>query len=431
MKNILLILLLGCWLGASAEVWTLDQCMEYAVEHNLTVKSRKISEMTAEQSITDAKDRYLPNVSAGASQSWNMGRALTMDNTYADRNTSSFSWNAGLNLPLFSGLNTERQIAYAKANLAQITEQYEAAKEDISINVITSYLQVLYYKELLQVAHNQVALSQYELDRQTALLEAGKIPEVDMLEAKSQLASDLYSVSDTENSLTLAIIDLIQLLELHCEPADFDIAPLSDDQALIVPADEAYKLALQYNHTIAAARKGIIASEKNISLAKTGYIPTLSFNAGVGSNYYKTSGYANESFGDQMNHNLSYYFGFSLNIPIFDAFSTRNSVRRAKLSKLSSELELDQAEQQLYRTIQQAYHQAVGAQEKLTSSTVAEEAALAAFEAMQEKYNIGRATPTEYEQSKTKALRCTAERIQANYELILRSRLLQYYSQPH
>ncbi len=431
MKNTLLILFLFCCLSVSADTWSLDQCIDYAIEHNLTVKQQKINEMTAQQSITDAKDRYLPNASASASQSWNMGRALTMDNTYADRNTSSFSWNAGLSLPIFSGLNTERQLAYAKANLAQITEQYQAAKEDISINVITAYLQVLYYKELLEVSKNQVELSQYELTRQTALLEAGKIPEVDMLEAKSQLASDQYSVTDTQNSLTLAVIDLIQLLELHCEPADFDIAPLTDEQANIIPAEEAYNLALQYNHTIAAARKGIIASDKNISLARTGYIPTLSFNAGVGSNYYKTSGYSNESFGDQMDHNLSYYFGFSLNVPIFDAFSTRNSVRRAKINKISAELELDQAEQQLYRNIQQAYHQAVGAQEKLTSSLVAEESASAAFTAMQEKYNIGRATPTEYEQSKTKALRCTAERIQANYELILRSRLLQYYSQPH
>ncbi len=417
--------------AAQAQSWSLEDCINYATENNLTVKSQLLSRMSAEQSITDARSRYLPQISAGASQNWSIGRGLTAENTYANQNTSSFSWNGGLSLPLFSGLSTERQIAYAKANLQQITEQYEAAKEDISINVITAYLQVLYCEEMVEVANNQVALSQYEYTRQQALLEAGKIPEVDLLEAKSQLANDQYSVVQCANDLTLAKIDLIQLLQLRVEASEFDVKPLSEAEALIVEPGEAYALALQYNHSIAAARKGIIASDKNISLAKAGYLPTLSFTTGIGSTYYTLSGMKSESFGRQMDHNLSTSFGFSLNVPIFDAFSTRNSVRRAKIDKLNAELNLDQAEQQLYRSIQQAYYQAVGAQEKKASSMVAEESALAAFESMQEKYNIGRATPTEYEQSKNTALRCTAERIQAQYELILRSRLLQYYTTPH
>lgn len=417
--------------SAQAETWSLDSCISYAVEHNLTVKQRQLSMLTAEQSITDAKSRYLPNVSANASQSWNIGRGLTAENTYANRNTSSFNWGANLNMPIFSGLSTERQVAYAKANLLQITEQYEAAKEDISINVIASYLQVLYSRELHQVALQQVELSDYELSRQQALLEAGKIPEIDMLEAKSQLASDQLNVTQTLNDWIMARVDLAQLLRLDVAIEDFDVAPLADNPDMIISADEAYSLALQYNHSISAARRGIEASDRNLSLAKTGYIPTLSFNAGVGSTYYKVSGFSNEGFGDQMRHNYSTMLGFSLNIPIFDAFGTRNSVRRAKIEQLNSQLQLEDAEQQLRRTIQQAYYQAIAAQKKLESSTVAEDAALQSFDAMREKYNIGRATPTEYEQAKTKALRATADRIQANYELILRTRLLRYYSLPH
>ncbi len=414
-----------------AKTWSLDDCINYAIANNLTVKAQQLSQMSAKQSITDAKSRYLPQVSANASQSWNIGRGLTSENTYANRNTSSFGWNGGISLPLFSGLSTERQVAYAKANLQRITEQYEAAKEDISINVITSYLQVLYCYEMVQVAQNQVDLSQYEYTRQQALLEAGKIPEVDMLEAQSQLANDQYTVVQNTNQLSLAKIDLIQLLQLRVEADEFDVLPLSEAESMLMAPDEAYALALQYNHSIAAARKGILTSEKNIKLAKSGYLPTLSLNAGIGSSYYTISGMKSESFGSQMDHNLSTSFGLSLNVPIFDAFSTRNSVRRAKIEKLNAELNLDQAEQKLYREIQQAYYQAVGAHEKRESSLIAENSAQRAFEAMQEKYNIGRATPTEYEQSKNKVLRCTAERIQAQYEYILRSRLLQYYTTPH
>lgn len=430
-KYILVATLMLTSLAAEAKSWSLDDCIRYAIDNNLTVRAQRLSQMSAEQSVTDAKSRYLPQVSAGANQNWSIGRGLTAENTYANQNTSSFSWNAGLSLPIFSGLSTERQVAYAKANLQQITEQYEAAKEDISINVITAYLQVLYAEEMVDVAQNQVDLSQYEFTRRQALLEAGKIPEIDLLEAQSQLANDRYSVVQSANDLTMAKIDLIQLLQLRVEAEEFDVTPLSGDEAMIVAPDEAYRLALQYNHSIAAARKGIIVSDKSISLAKSGYLPTLSFSTGIGSTYYTLSGMKSESFGRQMDHNLSTSFGFSLNVPIFDAFSTRNSVRRAKIEKLNAELSLDQAEQKLYRDIQQAYYQAVGAQQKQESSLVAENSALRAFEAMQEKYNIGRATPSEYEQSKNTALRCTAERIQARYELILRSRLLQYYTTPH
>ncbi len=418
--------------SAFAETWSLDDCINYAVTHNLTVRSRQVSKMQAEQSITDAKSSFLPRLSAGAGQSWNLGRGLTAENTYADRNTSSFNWSASFNMPIFNGLANVRQLAYAKANLQQMVEECEAAKEDITINVISSYLQVLYSREMMEVASNQVALSEHEIERRNALLQAGKIPEVDLLEAEAQLATDKLNLTQATNDNIIARLDLLMLLQIDDKaPENFDVADLTDDDPMLISPDDAYERALQYSHSVEAARKGIITSEKNITLAKSGYIPTLSFNAGLGSSYYNLKGAKNDPFSDQMRHNYSTYFGFSLNIPIFDGFSTRNSVRRAKLQKMSAELNLDQTEQQLYRNIQAAYYQAVGASEKYASSQIAEKSTSAAFDAMREKYNLGRATATEYEQAKTKALRATAERIQANYEMILRTRLLQFYSTPH
>ncbi len=432
MKHLLLssALIVGS-MTAVAETWDLDKCINYAIEHNISVKSRQNDVASSQQSVTDAKSRYLPTLSANAGQSWNIGRGLTAENTYADRNTSNFQWGASFNLPVFSGLSTTRQVAYAKANLAAVTEQYEAAKEDISINVITAYLQVLYCKELNEVAKGQVELSEHELTRREALLEAGKIPEIDMLEAKSQLAQDELNMTQTANDIRLALVDLAQLLELD-DIERFDVVPLDAESSLLtMTPDDIFDAAMQHNHTILAARNNIIASEKNISLAKTGYIPTVNFNAGLGSSYYKISGIPNDSFGKQMKNNYSTYFGFSLNIPIFDALNTRNSVNRAKVQNINARLQYDDARQRLFKTIRQAYYQADGAQQKLKASEVAEDAANKAFEAMREKYNLGRATPTEYEQSKTKALRTTAERIQAGYELILRNRLLEFYATPH
>ncbi len=414
-----------------AEQWDLDRCISYAIDHNITVKTRRNDVESSRQNVTDAKSRYLPNVSASAGQSWNLGRGLTAENTYAERNTSNFQWGASLNLPLFSGLSTTRQVAYAKANLAAVIEQYEAAKEDITLNVITAYLQILYCMELNEVATRQVELSRYELTRRQSLLEAGKIPEIDMLEAKSQLAQDELNMVQTANDTRISTLDLAQLLELDTAEG-FEIEPVNDCHTML-PASpsEIYELALNHNHSLIAARKNIIAADKNISLAYTGYIPTLNFNAGLGSSYYKLSGMKNESFSRQMKNNYSTYFGFSLNIPIFDALSTRNSVRRAKIQRINATLQYDNARQQLFKAIQQAYYQADGAYHKYEAGKVAEESAVKAFEAMQEKYNIGRATPSEYEQSKTKALRATTERIQAGYELILRTRILEFYATPH
>jgi len=416
---------------AGARTWTLDECIDHATTNNITVRQQKVAMQNAELAVTDAKSGYLPQVSASAGQSWNLGRGLTAENTYADRNTSTFNWSGSLQVPLFNGLRTPRQVRYAKANLAQVAEQYESAKDNITIRVITAYLQVLYDKEMIETARHQVDLSLFDLSRRQALLEGGKIPEIDMLEAESQLAADSLSFVQAQNDEVLARIDLAQLLCLGEEDiAEFDIAPLSDPEAMIIPADEAYRLALQHNHSVRAARLGIDASDRNIALAKSGYLPQLSFGASIGSSYYKLSGVPNESFGDQMRHNYSTYFGFSLNIPIFDGFSTRNSVRRARVDRINAELQLDQAEQQLFHDIQQAYYQATGAERKLESSRTADRTASKAYEAMAEKYALGRATPTDYETAKNRAYRAAADLVAARYELILRSRLLAFYYQP-
>lgn len=188
---------------------------------------------------------------------------------------------------------------------------------------------------------------------------------------------------------------------------------------------------MQCNHNVIASQKGIEASEANIRLSKAGYIPTLVFNAGIGSTYYKVSGFDNESFGAQMKHNYSTYFGLSLNIPIFDGFSTRNSIRQAKVEKLNAELQLEQTTDQLQRTINEVYYQATGAYEKLQASGIADEFASKTFDATREKYNLGKATSADYEQSKTKAIQAKSDLIQASYEYLLRLRLLHFYSTPH
>lgn len=409
-----------------ARTWTLDECIAYAIEHNLTVKGRELEMKSGELEITESKNAFLPNVSASASQSFNFGRGLNSQNTYENRNTSSFQWGLSANMPLFQGLQDVRRLKYSQINLRTLLYQHEAAKDDVTLNIISAYLQVLYSQEVLATAEAQVELSDYEVGRQEALAESGKIPEVDLLAARSQLEQDRLSVINAKNDLTNSFLDLAQLMRLESID-DFDVVPLDSTDPAIPSAADVYDAAMSRNNSILASRNGVKAADAYISVARAGYIPRLSLNAGIGSSYYRLSGMSNPTFGAQMRNNYSTYFGFSLSIPIFDAFNTRNSIRRAKVQRLNAVLQLDQASTELYRTIQRAYYNATGARDKYVTSLTTEEATRVAFEAMQEKYNIGRATPNEFEQSKTNLLKNTLSRISAHYEYLLRHRILLFY----
>lgn len=401
--------------------------MSYAIDHNIDVSTRRLETLSGELDVTAAKDRFLPQLSGYASQSFNLGRALTADNTYANRNTSSFSVGAQLSLPIFQGLSAVRRLDYARSGLRAMVEQLEAAKDDVTLNVISQYLQALYSGEMLQVAKERLAISRGELQRRSALLESGKIPELDIYQARQQVASDELTVVNATNDSIMALLDLAQLLNLPSADG-FSISPLADTQLPLVSADDVFRNALQYNHSMRASALEVESAEKNTALAKTGYIPTLSLNAGLGTNYYKTSSIDNENFGQQMRHNFSQSFGFSLSVPIFDAFGTRNSVRRARLQEENARLRLDDSRARLFKAINQAYTQAVGADKKRRAADVAVEASRAAFEAMKQKYDFGRANATEFEEAKSNYTAAMAEAVQAKYESILRTRILQFYN---
>ena len=428
MKKLLLIFFLSLSLSSFADSWSLDSCISYAISHNLTVKGRELSVISGDLDITEAKDRFLPNLSAGAQQSFSFGRGLTADNMYANRNTAQFGWSVQMSLPLFQGLRNVRNLDYSKANFRQLVEQLESAKDDITLSVIAQYLQVLYCQELYAVSLEQVHLSEVELNRRQELVKAGKIPELDMLQAQAQLAQDELSSVTALNNQELALLDLVQLLELDSTEG-FSIQPLDSEMIdLPLPSPEVvYESALIDNHTIRASKLGVEVAGKYIKLAQSGYLPTLSFSAGLGSSYYKTSGFDNENFGNQMKHNFSKSLGFSLNIPIFDSFTTRNSIRKAKVQQTSAELQLREAEVQLYKTITQAHTQAVAAEKRMQSSAVAEKSTGAALKAMREKYNYGKANATEFEQAKTAYIQAVSESVQAKYESVLRRRILQFY----
>lgn len=417
-------------LSAGAESWSLEQCVAYAHEHNLTVKQSQLQLLEGEQSVVEAKDRFLPTVNASASQGWNFGRGLTSENTYANRNTSNFQWGVNLSLPLFQGLTDVRQLKYARANLKKMLYDLEAAKDNIALNIISQYLQVLYSKEVLESAKSQLGYSSYEVERQKNLVDLGKVPAADLYDAEAQCAQDRLTVVTSENDVQTSLVELANLLQLPSADG-FDILPLNEGEPIIPTADAVFGSAQMHNNSVLSSKQGIEVAERNISLAKAGYLPSLSFGSSIGSSYYKLNGMLNESFGNQMRHNFSTYVGFNLSIPVFNAFSTRNNVRRAKLQKIQAELALDQTETDLHRAIQLAYYQARGARDKYFTSKETLEKTRLSFEATKEKYGMGRSTPAEFEIAKNNLFRTQVSSIQAHYEYLLRHRILMFYQNNH
>lgn len=427
MKKTVFALLLACFSQLVSAQWTLDRCIAYALEHNLTVGQRKLDQQAARQQVVAAKDAVLPQVSAGASQNWNFGRSLNSQNIYENHNTANFGINAGLQLPLFNGLQTLRNIEYSEAWLRAAVENVEATKDDVTLNVMAQYLQVLYASEIEGVARAQAELTAEELQSRQALFDAGKIPEADMLDARSQHAQAKLELVNAANQRQLALLDLAQLLRLESLDG-FDVVALDDENPAILDAQEVYNAALGANHSIRAGELDINAALRREAVAKTGYIPRLNFQAGLSSNYYRLPGVPNDGFAAQMRHNFGQYVGFQLNIPIFDGFQTRNSLRSARIQTLSAELQQETRKDQLWKAISENYYQAIGAKEQLAAAEEASAACGATLAAVQEKYNLGRAKPVDFENAKNAFVRAMSQRAQARYQLILRARILAFYA---
>ncbi|MDR2144835.1 MAG: TolC family protein [Tannerella sp.] len=435
MKQIFIFITVILFAGQSAysqdvaKVWSLQECIVYANEHNLDIKMQAVNVDVQEVALSTSKNQRLPNLTGSASQSYNFGRSPSgYDNTYQDNNSRSTNWGLSTNVPIFTGFRINNEIAASKLDLQTVAAELDKARESMEINIVSAYLQILYSKEVLNIANQQVDLSKEQLDRIRKMYETGRASEAEIYEIEAQLANDELSAVQAVSDLRMAILSLTQLLELP-SPEDFDVGePQAEiDFMLARRPDAIFGNALVSRASIRAEELRLQSREKNILVAKSQYYPTLSFGAGYSNNYYIINGFDNISFADQLKNNRNEYFGLSLNIPIFNRFATRNNVRTAKLYKTMQELQLENTKKTLYKEIQQAYYNAVTSEEKYKAAEKAGQSAEKAFGYMEEKLNNGRATMYEYNDAKTNMTRALSNRTQAKYDFIFRKKILEFY----
>ena len=410
--------------------WDLKQCIDYAIEHNLTIKQREASRNQNEVKLSTAKWSRLPNLAGSASHSFNFGRSLQVDNTYQSINSQNTTFGLNTNIPLFTGLRIPNNIALAKLDLKATTEDLNKAKEDISIQVASAYLQVLFNEEIAKVAHDQVDMSKAMLVQKEAFYQNGKASEAEWYEAKARVEQDQLSAVQADNNLQLALLDLSQLLELP-SPDNFGIvSPMIEDDKLIRrldTPDAIFAQAVLSKPSIKAAQYRLAGAAHNVKIAQSAYYPQLNLAAGLSTNYFHMSGRPNGEFGSQLKDNFSQFIGFQLNVPIFNRLSTRNQTRLARIQQTTLNWQLEESKKSLYKEIQLAYYNAIGAESRYQSSQTAEESAKASFELMKEKYAYGKATATAYNESRTNWMRMISDHIQAKYDYLFRTKILDFY----
>lgn len=407
---------------------TLAQCIDYAVANNISVKRYANTVEQQRVQLSTTKNSRLPDLSAGASQSFNFGRGLNANNNYVNRNTMSTGLNLQTSVPLLTGGRIPGEIAVGKLNLEAATADLEHARQSLAVQVAAAYLQAVYTAEVVKANEAQVALSKVQEGRLEKLLAAGKSAESEVVQARSQVATDEMNLTEAKGSLKLAMLDLTQLLEMPSPDSLQVVAPEGEASAVLPPLpDEIFARAEGVKPEVQAEKLRLQSAEKNIRVAKAALYPTLSLGAGISSEYYKTSGFKASSFSKQMSDNFNKSIGLSLSIPLFNRLATRNAIRQAKLQQSAQRLQLDETKKTLYKEIQQAYYNAVNAQAKFRSAVVADTAATANLRMVTGKYESGAANATELEEAKTKHINAVISRLQAKYEYILRMKIIAFY----
>lgn len=419
--------------GATAQEakkhWTLDDCIFYALERNLSIKRQETTMAQSEVELNTAKNKRLPGLSTNLSENFSFGRGLTADNTYSNTNTTNTGMNIGAEMPLFQGFQIKHDIEAKKLAVEAAGADLEKIKNDIRVEIAKAYFQILYNKEILKVASNQVEIDSLQVLRLEAMALSGMASPVEVSQQKAAFAKSRLDKIQASNDLKLANLSLSQLLELPSPEGLETFTP--DNEASGISLSESpesiYEAALEHRPEIEAERIRLKADSVNIKIAQSGLMPSLSLSGGIGTNYYTTSSYASSDFFSQMKNNFSQYVGLSLNIPIFQRFQNRNNIKRAELAYKNQNIHIELAKKSLYKEIQQAYYNAVASEAKYKSGIQAESSALESFELVKAKYENRKANITEFNEARNNYLKSAAELAQARYQHLYNSKLLDFY----
>jgi outer membrane protein len=418
-----------------AKRWTLEECVAYALQNNISIKQSTLDQQASNISKKDAWGNFLPTANAQASHSWSTGLSNDpLTGVKTNQTTESSNFGASVGVDIYKGLQNQNQLR--KAKLSIIASQYQLTKmqEDVSLNVVNAYLQILFNKENLKVQQEQLSFDNKQLDRTNELVEAGVIPKGDLLDVKANVATDNQRLIAAENALLISKLSLAQLLQIE-NFEEFDIAeadiPAQDSAILLQDPKAILSKAKETRTDLKIAQSNVQIAEKDVSIAKGAYQPTLTASYSVGTSILHRNTLIPDSFipafSDQFKDNLGQQFGFSLNVPIFNGFAARNNVFRSKIALDRSKIALEQQELDLERTVFTAYTDTKGALKTHEAAVSTLEAREGAYNYAKERYEVGLMNVFDLNQAQTLYVNAQSEVLRTKYDYIFRTKILEFY----
>lgn len=453
--------------GQETKKWTLKECVDVALENNLRIKRSVYAVETSRANLTQAKGQFLPSINAFGSYTKNYGRALNpTTNLFVDRNSTTISPSISGNLPIFQGLRIQYGFRQSQRDLLASNEDLQKAKNDVILNVVSLYINVIFNKELLDNARYQLNSSQQQLDRIRRQVAAGSLAMTNQLNQEAQVATNELTMINQENALNLSILQLKQSMQIPAsESLDVDVPDLpADDLVLESNAENIYQQAVSTMPEIKAAMLRVKSAEFALKANRGSYLPRLALNASFSSNSsdlnvrrsvtsdgtytvgttpvgqtaignelvlplnYNTQVIESEyGHGDQLSDNRFRNIGVQLNIPILNGFATRSSVQRAKINQELANITVKETQNTLRQTIETAYNDALAAVRSYNASMKQVGAQQEAFRMNKQRFDVGALSIIEFQVSENDLYRAKSDLTRAKYNFIFRKKVLDFY----
>jgi outer membrane protein len=446
----------------SSNEWDLQKCIDQAQKHNISLKQSEITTQINKNNSVQSEAAILPTLNAYGQHNYNFGKTIDRyTNTFANSQVLSQNFYLSSNVVLWSGLAQYNNIKATRYQYLASTENYLQQKNDLALNVATSYINVIFSNEILQIAKASYKLTQEQLTRTEKLAEAGTVAKSAVYDIKAQLANDDVTVTNADNNYQIAMLTLKQLLNLDTLNS-FSIArpnvDLLNNELALTSVQNIYEAALKNQHSIKSANYNLLASERTLNVARGKVSPTLSATGSIGTGtselnkrivsssivgvtpvaatldgatvvYQPQYSIVTEKkpFADQFKENVNKSVGFTLNVPLFNGLQTFTGVKNAKLNVLNAKYGQDLVEQNLYKTIAQAYANSKAALNKYNANKASVEASEQSFMYAQQKLNVGAISTFDYNSAKTRLQNAQSNLVQAKYDYIFKLKVLDYY----
>ena len=441
---------------------TLQQAVTIALENNIQIKQAKLSESISEINLSEAKSALYPTLNGNSSLNFNNGRSIDpLSNQFVNNSITSSNGSLFSSVVLFQGFQRINQISRNKLQLQADKSQVSKSQNDLSLSVVTSYLQILVNQDLLSAANNQLTLAKQTLEREQKLFDVGNKTLADLSQAKSQTSTAELNVTNAQNQVDISFLNLSQLMERN-PSVPFEIvrptAPDVESLQKIYSASEVFNQALIVQPDIKIAEYNRQVAEKAVDVAKGNLSPRLSLNGSIGTGYSngrqrlisstpsgtRAIGLVENTnqivvvpafnnlfevtpFQDQVNENINRSFGLSLSIPLLNGFQAKNSVQRAKINLQNQTYGEQLVKNTLNKTINQAVLDIRAADKRYISATKTFEANKEAYNVIEQRYNVGLVNALDLSTSKANLDKAEFDVIQAKYDLLFRVKVIDFY----